>query len=255
MSQSTLGWITRVLILGLILCIISCKRGPETQDPFLLEIRPGMVESLEDIRWAEHEVIVQEVLTSTNNLYLKVEEGSKTYWLATGLGSIKPGKKYFFNEAVIKRDFRSEELDREFDSIYLVSQLLPESRKEELKRMGFNPHQADSSEAHGKSEGEARGKEKVSKVSLEELLANPKRYQNQVVEVSGTCTKINEGIMERNWIHLKSDPADAQEIVATSGSTVGVGETITLRAIVRLDKDFGAGYTYPILLEEAILIE
>jgi hypothetical protein len=247
-----LNW---VLLFFLPLLIFSCKRGPETQDAFSLEIQPEMVESIEDIRWAEHEVIIREIIPTSNNLFLKVEEGRDSYWLVTGLGTLKPGNRYYFNEAVVKRNFVNKELNREFDSIYMVSQLLPESRKNELKRIRFKSHGNNPHAETKKTDEIALSDAQAIKVSLDELLEFPERYKDKSVIVRGICTKINLGIMERNWIHLKTDPSGTKGIVATSQNTVRVGDSITVQAIVRLDKDFGAGYVYPILLEEAILID
>ena len=254
MPGTIYGHVLNVLLLGFTLIFLSCKRGPQTEDPFALEVPSDIVESVEDIRWAEHEVVVGEVLSTSNNLFLKVKEDKDTYWLATGLGTVKPGNTYFFNEAVVKYDFKSVELDRTFDSIYLVTQLLPESRKEELKRMRFNPHKKNNEDKTDNSDGNA-DQEQIVKVSIKELLQDPIRFENQRVEVNGTCIKVNAGIMERNWIHLKLDTSHKQEIVATSQAMVKVGETVRLQAIVRTNKDFGAGYVYPVLLEEAILID
>lgn len=254
MSRSTLGTFAILFMLFCYLVTQSCKRGPETQDPFSLEVRSSVVEEFEDIRWAEHQVIVREVMQSSKYIYAKVKEGSETYWIATGPGSIKPGATYVFNEAVVKKDFLSAELDREFDSIYLVTQLVPADRKEDLKRLRFNPH-ANAAETETDDSHDGKETEQVQKVTLNELLKEPKRFENQQLEISGICIKVNANILDRNWIHLKSHRDDAQEVVATSSHLPLVGESITLQAIVRLDKDFGAGYIYPVLLEDAILIE
>ena len=247
--------VNQVVLVSLIILIASCKRGPDTQEPYSLEVRTPVVESIEDIRWAEHEVIIREIIPTSNNLFLKVEEGRDSYWLVTGLGSVKPGNRYYFNEAVVKRNFTNEELDREFDSIYMVSQLLPESRKNELKRIGFNPHAGNTNAETNKISDKAESNTQTTKVTLDEILEFPERYKDKSVIVSGICTKINVGIMERNWIHIKADPSETKGIVATSQNTVRVGDSLTLQAVVRLNKDFGAGYVYPILLEEAILID
>ena len=254
MSGTLHGHIFNVLLLGFTLIFLSCKRGPKTEDPFSLEIPSDLVESVEDIRWAEHEVVLLEVLSTSNNLFLKVKEGKDIYWLATGLGTVKPGNTYFFNEAVVKHDFKSVELDREFDSVYLVTQLLPESRKDELKRLRFNPHKKNRDDETGNPSLDA-DQDQIIKVSIKELLQDPVRFENQRVEVNGTCAKVNAGIMGRNWIHLKPSQDDTADIVATSDALPRVGERITIQAIVRLEKDFGSGYSYPILLEEAILLE
>lgn len=254
MSRSTLGAFAFLFMLICNLVTQSCKRGPETQDPFTLEVRSDVVEEFEDIRWAEHQVIVHEVLPGSKYVYVKVNEGSDTFWIATGQGSITAGASYVFNEAVVKKDFRSAELDREFDSIYLVTQFLPATRKKELKRLRFNPH-ANAAEAETDDSHDGKETNQVQKVTLSELLKEPKRFENQQIEISGICTKVNANIMDRNWIHLKSNRDDAQGVVATSSHSPLAGESITLKAIVRLDKDFGAGYVYPILLEDAILVE
>ena len=252
MYRSIFSTFATLIGINFVVVLLACKRGPETQDPFSLEVRTEIVEEFEDIRWAEHQVIVREVLPGSKYVYLKVEEGSDTYWIATGPGAITAGAPYVFNEAVVKTDFRSATLDREFDSIYLVTQLVPAVRKKELKRMRFNPH-ANASEKDTSQAGEETGQ--IQKVSLNELLEDARRFENQQIEINGICTKVNTNIMDRNWIHLKSNPEDTREVVATSSHAPPVGESITLQAVVRLDKDFGAGYIYPILLEDAILIE
>lgn len=255
MTRLTFYQITLIIFFSGCFISLSCKRGPDTQEPYSLEIRTEIVDSFEDIRWSEHGVIVKEVIPSSKYLYLKVQEGAQTYWIATGPGSVKPGNTYFFNEAVVKRDFRSPDLDREFDSIYLVAQFLPESRKNELKRLRFNPHESKPGKKADDSNQESISVEDVKKVGLSELLKDPNRYENQRVEVEGICSKVNDGILNRNWIHLKTDPDEEQEIVATSNTTTKVGESLTLRAVVRINKDFGSGYIYPILLEDAVIIE
>ena len=248
------GNVFNVLLLGLSLIFLSCKRGPETQDPFSLEVRTDIVDKFEDIRWAEHLVVVREVVPSPKYVYVKVEEGSDTYWIATGPGTIKPGEQYVFNEAVVKTNFRSAALDREFDSIHLVTQFLPLARKKDLKRMRFNPHAGASADKPVDLPDHAE-EAQVQKVALNALLEEPSRYEGQQIEVSGLCTKVNANIMDRNWIHISSQAGEGPEVVATSNQAPAVGEPVTLQAIVRLNKDFGAGYVYPILLEEAVIIE
>ncbi len=74
------------------------------------------------------------------------------------------------------------------------------------------------------------------------------------MELTGTCTKINEGILGRNWLHLKDGTADSQDLVMTSSDGVDPGSEVTVRAIVSLNRDFGAGYSYDVLLEEGKII-
>ncbi len=67
--------------------------------------------------------------------------------------------------------------------------------------------------------------------------------------------KANSGIMGKNWLHLR-DGSGTQEkadndITITTDGTAAVGDVVVVTGVVRLDKDFGAGYAYPVIIEEA----
>ena len=254
MSRTLNGHLFNVFLLSVTMIFLSCKRGPETQDPFTLQVRHDIVEEFEDIRWSEHRVEILEVVPTAKYAYIRVKEDSENYWVASSPGNFVTGKEYVFNEAVVKYDFKSPSLDRVFDSIYLVTKIVPLARKDELKRLRFNPH-AKSGDENEETSQKQNSEIQIQQLTLTELLNDPQRFEGELIEISGLCTKVNTNIMDRNWIHLKADEDAAEELVATSKEAPAVGETIVLHAIVRLNKDFGAGYVYPILLEEAIMVQ
>jgi hypothetical protein len=62
--------------------------------------------------------------------------------------------------------------------------------------------------------------------------------------------------MGKNWVHIR-DGSGTQEkgdndITVTSESAANVGEVLVITGVVRVDKDFGAGYAYPVIIEEAV---
>jgi hypothetical protein len=67
--------------------------------------------------------------------------------------------------------------------------------------------------------------------------------------------KYNPGIMGKNWIHLRDGTGSAadntNDILVTSANEARIGEVYTVKGIVRVDKDFGSGYSYKVLIEEA----
>jgi hypothetical protein len=75
------------------------------------------------------------------------------------------------------------------------------------------------------------------------------------VTVRGKVVKYNGGIMGRNWIHLRDGTGTAakgdNDITVTTGDNVAVGDVVVAKGVVRLDKDFGAGYAYPVIIEDA----
>jgi hypothetical protein len=75
----------------------------------------------------------------------------------------------------------------------------------------------------------------------------------QMVSVKGKVVKANNGIMGRNFLHLRDGTGtrNDNDLTVTSQQTARVGEAVTVTGRVVLDRDFGSGYTYPLILEEA----
>ena len=74
------------------------------------------------------------------------------------------------------------------------------------------------------------------------------------VQVKGKVVKVNNGIMGRNFVHVQDGTGIAADgtnnLIVTSKDTANVGETVTATGVVTLNRDFGMGYMYPLLLEE-----
>ena len=61
--------------------------------------------------------------------------------------------------------------------------------------------------------------------------------------------------MNRNWIHLQDGSKNDYDLVITSDTFVPEGKIITIQALVSLNRDFGAGYSYDLILENGTIIE
>jgi len=72
------------------------------------------------------------------------------------------------------------------------------------------------------------------------------------VSVKGKVVKVNNGIMGRNFVHVQDGTGDqnSNNLIITSTQTAGVGDSVQVTGKVVLDRKFGAGYSYPLLLEE-----
>jgi hypothetical protein len=77
------------------------------------------------------------------------------------------------------------------------------------------------------------------------------------VKFSGKVVKVNNQIMNRNFLHLQDGSGTAadgtNDITVTSDDTAAKGDEITVTGTVVLDLDFGAGYQYPLLVEKATI--
>lgn len=91
--------------------------------------------------------------------------------------------------------------------------------------------------------------------TVAEIFAKNKELHGKTVRVQGKVVKYNPGIMGKNWIHIQDGTGDpmksTHDLVATSVETATVGEVITVQGRLAADKDFGAGYSYIALIEDA----
>lgn len=75
------------------------------------------------------------------------------------------------------------------------------------------------------------------------------------VTVKGKVVKVNNGIMGRNFVHVQDGTGDANtnNLIITSKQTAAVGDTVQVTGKVFLNRDFGSGYNYPLLIEESTI--
>jgi hypothetical protein len=88
-------------------------------------------------------------------------------------------------------------------------------------------------------------------IKISDLLENRKNYSGKTVKVTGQVTKFNPQIMGKNWIHIQdgTEFKGSFDLTITTDKEVAVGQTITFEGNIVLDKDFGYGYFYSVLME------
>lgn len=91
--------------------------------------------------------------------------------------------------------------------------------------------------------------------TVAEIVTQAARLKDKPVLVRGKVVKYNPGIMDRNWIHLRDGSGSAadnsNDILVTSLSGTKMGDIVTVKGVVRTDKEFGSGYSYKVIIEDA----
>ena len=81
------------------------------------------------------------------------------------------------------------------------------------------------------------------------------KLDKKTVVVRGKVVKVSKGIMGKNWVHLRDGSGDAgkgtNNLVVTTQDDPKVGDVVTAKGTLYKDKDFGAGYKYKVIVEEA----
>ncbi len=96
--------------------------------------------------------------------------------------------------------------------------------------------------------------------TVEEVFTKGSALDGKVIRVRGKVIKFSPNIMGKNWIHLQDGSGDplqsSHDLVVTTSAQPAAGQEIVLiEGTVRTNKDFGAGYKYVALVEDATIIQ
>jgi hypothetical protein len=85
------------------------------------------------------------------------------------------------------------------------------------------------------------------------IYAGKDQFEGQTVTIKGKVTKFNRGILGKNWAHIQdgTESAGNFDLTITTLDEVKVGEIIIFEGKIALDKDFGSGYTYEVIMVDA----
>lgn len=93
-------------------------------------------------------------------------------------------------------------------------------------------------------------------IKLAELFKNKDKYEGKKIVVTGKVVKVNNGILNRNWVHINDGSKCGNiecDLTITTEDEVENGAQVTFEGKITLNKDFGAGYHYHLIMEEAEL--
>lgn len=91
--------------------------------------------------------------------------------------------------------------------------------------------------------------------TVEALNVEKAQLNGKQVAFKGKVVKVNNNIMKKNFLHVQDGTGKegTNNIIVTSTQTAQTGDTISVVGKVMLNRDFGSGYTYPLLIEEAVI--
>jgi len=88
-----------------------------------------------------------------------------------------------------------------------------------------------------------------------ECFANAKKLDKTKVKVQGKVMKISKMIMGKNWVHVQDGTGNpmknTHDLVVTTLDTPKTGSIVVIEGTLHANKDFGAGYKYEVIIEDA----
>ena len=201
-----------------------------------------------------HKITVKEAIQSTSYTYVLVSENGKETWIATTKQEVEAGKIYYYEPNIEMNNFTSKELNRTFPSIWFVSRFTAAPILATEKAAGATTSQ-------GKQPAIAKAGLKITPakggITIAELYAKKDAYAGKSIKIKGEVVKFNKQIMGKNWFHIQdgtNNNGSFDLTITTTDETVKVGDVVTVEGVISLNKDFGSGYLYDIILEYGMLV-
>jgi hypothetical protein len=194
---------------------------------------------------------VVETMNSGGYTYVNIEKDGKKTWVAVTQTKVELGQDISFLPGKTMKNFKSKTLDRTFDTIVFSGGIVDQQG---MKSMG---KPADKKQAKGSSNMPVNVKKASGPgaYTVAELYEKSIELDRKDVVIRGQVVKFKSKIMGKNWLHLQDGSGNpsqgTHDLMVTSQDVSSVGDIVTVKGTLSKDKDFGEGYKYAVIVENA----
>ena len=207
---------------------------------------------------------VIESIDAAGYTYVQVESNAENIWLAGPKTTITQGGSIDVNTRAPMRNFHSKALDRDFPVIYFVDsysgnavQSAPAQTSASTATMdipaGNQPVTDIKSMVAKNLDLKTPVKRAEDGQTIAEIYANKHELSGKLVKVRGKVSKFTANVMNKNWIHI-IDGSGENDLTIITDQQVKPEQMIVIEGTVLLDKDFGYGYFYELLIDNAKVV-
>lgn len=218
---------------------------------------------------------VTETMNASGYTYVQVDTGKEKFWAAAPETAVKVGDTVAVPEGMPMPNFQSKALNRTFDVVYFVPGLmvngatpaggaLPPGHPTSpgMPPMGSKsappgapampPTSAGAPKVTAPAGINLNGIAKADQ-TVAEIYAQKAAFAGKPVKVRGKVVKFSPDIMGKNWLHLQdgSGQAGSNDLTVTTAATAKPGDTVVVSGKLTVAKDFGYGYKYDVIVEDA----
>ena len=199
--------------------------------------------------------VVTETMNAGSYTYVLVDTDAGQRWAAGSEMSVNVGDRVTIADAILMRDFASSSLDRTFDEIWFAQTI----------QVGDAPAPAAAGGGFDQSMGigsahVAVDQEIIADIAVPAggrtvatLYAEKESLAGHEVVVRGQVVKYTAEVMGSNWLHIQdgSGEGETADLTVTTTAQAEVGDVVVVRGKLAIDRDFGYGYRYALLIEDA----
>jgi len=192
---------------------------------------------------------VVETMNSGGYTYVLVDKDGAKTWVALPQSAITVSSEITCQPGMEMNNFKSPSLNRTFERIVFSGGIAP------VGPVAAPTPAAAPAPAEAITVSKAEG---ANAQTVGEIFEKKDALANKPVAVQGKVVKVSRGIMGKNWLHLQdgtgSQAAGTNDLVVTTDALPEIGAVVAIKGNLSRERDFGAGYFYDVIIENAEVI-
>lgn len=283
MKQTTqVGLLVTVLIGAAIAAVATRTEHQSASEPKAERVTEQVAEATTGDPSAGDSISIQgrvlETIQVDRYTYLRVgADGHPDAWAAVSVApNLKVGDAVHVTRAQLMENFQSATLNRTFEAIYFgvlepstaaanepqddgppMTQRRPNSPSigaalEVSGRPAQAGVQADLGAIKAGSVAKAQG---ALGYTIAEIHAKGASLAGKTLRVRGRVVRVTPNVMGKTFVHVRDGSGDRKtkelDLTITTQSTPGLNESVLFEGRLEADVDYGAGYRYPVILQDA----
>jgi len=246
------------LILAASICFaVACSAEHQNEEISQTQVDTAAAAQPADESMATGKVL--ETMDAGNYTYVRVDTKDGEIWAAATRFDVEVGDTVVVPLVMPMENFHSDSLDRTFPVVYFTSQILKEGESASPAMPSGHPPVGGAMAASHDTPTVVEVIEPADGgVTVNQIWTETDALAGTPVTLRGQVVKFNGGILGTNWIHLQDGTGSAEngdnDITVTTLGTASVGDVVTVTGTLVTDQDFGAGYTYKVLVKDAELV-
>jgi len=232
---------------------------------------------------------VVEIHNGSGYSFILLDTPAGQHWIATMEIQAKVGDELGFADGNLMYNFPSKSLNRTFDEIIFSSSVIggaaggghhqmpagdnagasgSDSFSQALQAEGGASGQTDVAAMDPSLQGSSKAIVPSTDTHVEkaaganaytvaELYEKASSLTGKTVILQAKVVKVSPNIMGKNWLHVQDGSGDpmknTHDLVVTTAATPENGKIVTLEGTLNTNRDFGYGYLYAVLVEDAVI--
>ena len=195
---------------------------------------------------------VVETMDAATYTYALIDTGAAKAWIAAPQFIVKAGDTLAVADAMPMNDYRSKTLNRTFDVVYFSGNV----RVNGKPALGPTATANVAAAAAPKAANLTNIPRAPNGQTVAEILTDKNKFTGQPIAIRARVVKYNAQILGKNWLHLRdgSGGEDTNDLTVTTNAEVKVGDLVLVTGKLTTDRDFGSGYTYAAIVEDATVV-